>query len=209
MDRIRRRVRLRRSRRAAAATALVAVAAVIGVVSGPRSLRAQPAASPTAATGPAVAHLLGADLSLRVELSEGWNAVSMQDVRGTSLAFISSQPLSRPAPGGCVASARQLLRTCRPVPRLAEGGVLIVLWPTDEPRRLTSGSVPLRMTDHAVDRCAGVGADGETTGYGNGRSASAGSFDVSITVCRRGATAKTAAAAALDFLHRTFPGDAA
>ncbi|MFH8625891.1 hypothetical protein ACH4A8_29060 [Streptomyces vietnamensis] len=205
MDRIRRRVRRRRRRAAGAAASVVTAALALAyVVGAPGAGRDEPAV--TAAAGPATARLLGPDAPVTVELPKGWQAVSLRDARNSPLAFVSSQSLSQPAAGGCVVGRRDLLRTCSPVSRLAEGAVLVVLWPVDEPRPRTGTDVPLRMTDaDPLDLCADVGADGAATGQGRTRSSPAGPVDVSITVCRRGAASETSAAA-LELLDGAFAG---
>ncbi|MER7540588.1 hypothetical protein ABTX77_38415 [Streptomyces sp. NPDC097704] len=205
MDRIRRRVRRRRRRAAAAAASVVTAAlALAHVVGAPGAERDEPVV--TAAAGPATARLLGPDRPVTVELPKGWHAVSLRDARRSPLAFVSSQPLSQPAAGGCLVGRHQMLRTCSPVSRLAEGAVLVVLWPVDEPRPQTGTDVPLGMTDaDPADLCADAGADSATTGYGRARSSSAGSVDVSITVCRRGVASGTSAVA-LELLDRAFAG---
>lgn len=215
MDRIRRRVRVRRRRRrTAAAAAVAAVAALVIVVSGPgtgapmhrKAPALSPSPTPTSVTGPASVRLLGPDRPVTVELPKGWYALSFEDARGMPLGFVSSQPLSRPASGSCVAVAHEALRGCRPFPRLAEGGVLIVLRHSDAPDA-TSGTTPLGTNAfRAVDSCAGVGADGQSNTPGSGTSASAGSFDVLISVCRRSPTARTAAEVQ-KVLYGTLPAD--
>ncbi|MFF0478452.1 hypothetical protein [Streptomyces sp. NPDC004284] len=208
MDRIRHRVRRRRRRAAAAvgaaASVVTAALALAYVVGAPGAGRDEPVV--TAAAGPATARLLGPDRPVTVELPKGWHAVSLRDARHSPLAFVSSQPVSQPAAGGCVAGRRDLLRMCSPVSRLAEGGVLVVLWPLDEPQPGTGADVPLTMTDaDPADLCADAGADSATTGHGRARSSSAGSVDVWITVCRRGAASGTSAAA-MELLDRAFAG---
>lgn len=78
--------------------------------------------------------------------------------------------MSWPAPGGCVAEAHEALHGCRPLPRPAGRGVLIVLRHGAAPGA-TSGTTPLgRNAFRAVDSCASVGADGRSNTWGSGRS---------------------------------------
>jgi hypothetical protein len=189
-------------------TALAAAAVLIGVVSGQRGAtathRGEPAVAPSATTVTqgAPVRLLGPDRPLTVELPEGWHALTVEGARGSRVAFLSTQPLSRPAPEGCLADSAHMFPGCRPVSRLAPGGVLIVL-------RYGDGRVvgPLRMSvAPGIDTCAGIGADGESTGRGSGHSADVGSFEVLFSVCRRGPTARTATVIR-EILSEIFPGD--
>ncbi|MFG2356935.1 hypothetical protein [Streptomyces sp. NPDC048521] len=182
-------------------TALVTAAVLIGVVSGQRGAtathRGEPAVAPSATTATvgAPVRLLGPDRPLTVELPEGWHALTVEGARGSRAAFLSTQPLSRPTPEGCLADSAHMFPGCRPVSRLAPGGVLIVLRYGDG-----RGVGPLRMSvASGIDTCAGVGADG-------GHSADAGSFEVLFSVCQRGPTARTATVIG-EILSEMFPDD--
>ncbi|MGW5781715.1 hypothetical protein [Streptomyces sp. NPDC003863] len=94
----------------------------------------------TAAAGPATVRLLGPERPVTVALPKGWHAVSMRDLRGSPLTFLSTQPLSQPAAGGCVVGSRRMLSTCSPLSRLAEKGVLSFCGPS-----AIHGRGPVRM----------------------------------------------------------------
>ncbi|GGM22641.1 hypothetical protein GCM10010129_78700 [Streptomyces fumigatiscleroticus] len=212
MDRIRRRIRRRRRRTAAGVgTVVTAAAALAGVVWGPDVHRDEPVVpASTSTAGPHTVRLLGPDRPLTVHLPKGWHALTMQDARGTPLAFVSPQPLSRPAPGHCVAGTGRLLATCSPVDRLADDGLLIVLYAEEGSQRTTGEpSLTVKNVDPVVT-CADVGAQGELAGHGDGRPAPADSFAVSFTACWNSSGSggsggtNTAYAEAKEFLRDTF-----
>ncbi|MGW3463066.1 hypothetical protein ACWDE9_27260, partial [Streptomyces olivaceoviridis] len=142
---IRRKARRRRRRNAAAlGAALTAAAGLALVLPGPRDTglthgtASTPSSPVTLARGPgAPVRLLGPARAVEVTLPRGWYAVSVDDARGGPVAFIASQPLSPPAHGTCVSGTPDAVATCRPLTRLADGEVLIVLRPAGEREKST------------------------------------------------------------------------
>ncbi|MFF4761276.1 hypothetical protein [Streptomyces sp. NPDC001276] len=165
---IRRKARRRRRRTAttvgAAVTAVSALAFVLpGLRAHDLASRERSAASkPTALVrGPAAsARLLGPQKGVTVTVPQGWYALSVDDARGGPVAFIASQPLSRPARGACVSGPHQAVRTCRPLSRLARGGALIVLRHAGK-SDVASGMASSPVSP-SVDGCESVASKGES-----------------------------------------------
>ncbi|CAM5523185.1 MULTISPECIES: hypothetical protein [Streptomyces] len=193
---IRRKARRRRRRNAAAlGAALTAVAGLAFVLPGLRDAdpshgaASTPSSPVTLIRGPgAPVRLLGPARAVEVTLPRGWYAVSVDDARGGPVAFIASQPLSRPARGTCVSGTPGAVGTCRPLTRLADGEVLIVLRPAgkrEEAARLTASPVK-----PSLDGCESLGAQGRSRLWKVGRSGAADFVVLEMSECSRTPVAK-------------------
>lgn len=149
-----------------------------------------PSSPVTLARGPgAPVRLLGPARAVEVTLPRGWYAVSVDDARGGPVAFIASQPLSPPAHGTCVSGTPDAVATCRPLTRLADGEVLIVLRPAGE--REKSTGMTASPVKPSLDGCESLGAQGRSRLWKVGRSGSADFVVLEMSECSRTPAPKT------------------
>ncbi|MEW2288518.1 hypothetical protein [Streptomyces sp. NPDC047841] len=211
---IRRKARRRRRRNAAAlAAGLTAVAVLALVLPGLRDAgpphgtasTASPVSSLVAPVrGPAASvRLLGPERAVDVTLPRGWYALSVDDARGGPVAFLASQPLSPPARGACVSDTRDAVGTCRPLTRLADGEVLIVLRPAGE--REESAGMTASPVKPSADGCESVGAQGRSRLWKAGRSGSADVVVLEMSECSRIPVATVTSDAMADLLNSVRP----